>query len=337
MKYVKAIVLKNCKSSGGSAINADVPLSVKDSFLWLWQNFKFLRASSKVKYQPAVRQYLYEASAETLSEIDIAQLPTPSRLLCNSLWDDFNWDEIVASLGKDLQILECGCGNGRYGRRVVKTLEKYSPKYVGFDAVLNNRWAEDAIEMPSMEYRNSRSSDIKAMLDEIKPNLIISQSALEHFSDDYEFFQSVSDYCNGSSHPVLQIHMIPSPACLPLYLHHGYRQYCSVNINRIVDLFRGDYYMQNIRMGGWLEFMSMLLWVTLPTIGMQIFFPNRFPSAFRNKFRRFYLKSIRKIGIKPDRGLEPSSFFCMIIGTGGMSEVNICHGQLIPVSFHQGR
>jgi len=329
--------LKDDQSSGGSLINGDYPLKVKSSIKWLYDNWRFLRKGQRKEYNAIVKKYTYKPSLGAVKEGDHSQLYTPSRLLCNYLWDDLNWSEIVKSLGGKVRILECGCGNGRYGRRVVKHLKQYDPQYLGFDAVQNDSWERHSTEFPDMKYRTELSADIASMLDTFKPNLIISQSAIEHFSDDLNFFTSISEYCNSSTNSIIQIHMIPSPACLPLYLHHGYRQYCSININRIIEKLRGDFYVYNIHLGGWFEFWIMFLWVTLPTIGMKYFFPNRFPSAFRLKFKRSYMKMTKKIGNKQQRSSGPASFFCLIVGSGGVTKPSTNSGKLIPASSNANK
>jgi hypothetical protein len=326
------VSLSDNQSTGGSLLNGDYPLKLKKSIKWLYDNWKFLRKGRRKEYSEIIKNMTYNPSTEAIKKGEILELYTPSRLLCNSLWDDLNWDEIAKSLGGKVRILECGCGNGRYGRRVVSHLHQYDSQYLGFDAVQNDKWETFSTEFPNMKYSNMLSTDIASLLDTFKPNLIISQSAIEHFPDDFNFFKSISEYCNSSSNPIIQIHMIPSPACLPLYLLHGYRQYCSININRIIEQFRGDFYVNNIHLGGWLEFWTMFFWVTLPTIGMQIFFPKIYPSAFRRKFKNSYMKSLRKIITKQSSSSGPASFFCLIIGSSGAIKPSVNAGEFIPVS-----
>jgi hypothetical protein len=64
------------------------------------------------------------------------------------------------------------------------------------------------------------------------------------------YFLHVRDHIRRCQTPVIQIHLIPSGACLRLYRLHGTRQYTPRNISKITRLFGGRSYKILISLGG---------------------------------------------------------------------------------------
>ena len=81
-------------------------------------------------------------------------------------------------------------------------------------------------------------------------NLFISQSAIEHFDDDLDFFGHIRDYVRLTQGPVLQIHLVPSQVCLRLYHLHGVRQYTPRTLSKITRLFAPGASATVYRLGG---------------------------------------------------------------------------------------
>src|SRR5207248_563863 len=81
-------------------------------------------------------------------------------------------------------------------------------------------------------------------------NMFISQSAVEHFDEDLGFFEQIRDYVRETPEPVMQIHLVPSQACLHLYHLHGVRQYTPRTLSKITRLFAPDAYAAVYRLGG---------------------------------------------------------------------------------------
>jgi hypothetical protein len=111
--------------------------------------------------------------------------------------------------------------------------------YTGVDAKRRPNWDELERKFPRFRFIESRSTNILPI---IPPgtNLFISQSAIEHFDGDLAFFEQIRDYTAGcvmSGKPVMQIHLFPAAASLPLYLFHGLRQYTPRTISKITRLF----------------------------------------------------------------------------------------------------
>jgi 2-polyprenyl-3-methyl-5-hydroxy-6-metoxy-1,4-benzoquinol methylase len=88
-------------------------------------------------------------------------------------------------------------------------------------------------------------------------DLVVTNSVLEHISDDrlavFKCGAMVKE--NG-----LQIHIVPAPAGLFLFLFHGYRQY---NKKRLRDLLLEDSSCEFVALGGFGSFLCHLLVVTL--------------------------------------------------------------------------
>ena len=81
------------------------------------------------------------------------------------------------------------------------------------------------------------SSNISEFVDK-ETNLFITQSAIEHFNYDLEYFQQIKKFIDKNKTNIIQIHLFPSPACLWLYLFHGVRQYNFRAIMQIIDIFK---------------------------------------------------------------------------------------------------
>ena len=125
-----------------------------EQFKWLYDNAVFLLKSKKIKLDANIELHIFDAKKSQHKSVELEKLYTPSRLLCNMFWDDIDWDGLAVSLGGTLRILECGCGNGRYGRRVVSKLKNYTVQYLGFDATTNDQWDRYSSQFPEMEYLN---------------------------------------------------------------------------------------------------------------------------------------------------------------------------------------
>ena len=70
-------------------------------------------------------------------------------------------------------------------------------------------------------------------------NFIFSQSVLEHADEDVTLMEEIARYVEAYGRPVLQVHMVPSSACLRLYRYHGIRQYTPRTISPLCRPFVG--------------------------------------------------------------------------------------------------
>jgi hypothetical protein len=131
-------------------------------------------------------------------------------------------------------VAEIGCGSGGLGDLIADHLPDID--YIGCDLHPHPDWEKRT----SARFR-FQVADAKNVAEALHGrNLIVTQSALEHFEHDLIFFRQVADEATISGAPMLQIHLLPSPACLWLYLWHGYRQYSHRRLEEIAALFDPD-------------------------------------------------------------------------------------------------
>ena len=86
-------------------------------------------------------------------------------------------------LKRNYEILEVGCGDGKYGKLLKKIIGRNFKSYLGIDIKKRERWDNSG---KNLKFIKSDCYNIKKYL--IKKNLIITQSALEHFKYDLKFF-----------------------------------------------------------------------------------------------------------------------------------------------------
>ena len=93
-------------------------------------------------------------------------------------------------------------------------------------------------------------------------NLIITQSALEHFKYDLKFFEIIQKKISTKK-KIIQIHLVPSYTSLFTYLCHGYRHYNVNSISRITRLFNNNCQIKLFALGSsrlnWFHFKNITL------------------------------------------------------------------------------
>lgn len=153
---------------------------------------------------------------------------SPSRILSNIFWESIDWRFVNETLQGKIRAIEIGCGNGRYGRMISNLTEIQS--YTGVDIVHSPDW--DSNSESNFDYVQGSYEDFDSIVD--NQNLVITQSALEHFENDLKFFRLIGDYANSVTFPVLSIHLLPSPSGLFKFLLHGIRQYNKRSISNLL-------------------------------------------------------------------------------------------------------
>ena len=175
---------------------------------------------------------------------------TLSRRFSNLFWRDLNWKELKKDLRK-INVFDIGCGAGDITERLYTEYARGKiNSYKGVDVFPHpKRWHKLSSKHKGLSF--SKITDERKILNEIpkKTNLIISQSSLEHIEDDLLVFEQVGTFIEKSKHKVVQIHLVPSAACLWLYLFHGVRQYSPRTISKITRFFK-DSSCQLISLGG---------------------------------------------------------------------------------------
>ena len=163
---------------------------------------------------------------------------SPSRRLTDLFLASLPWWKIAAQMGGDIRLADVGCGNGSYSafyRQVCQCDGTF--EYVGFDQRSYREW--DGLRSDSVSFEVCSASEA-LIRTEKRINVIATISAVEHFTDDLVFFRSLRDYVRDCDYPVIQMHFVPSWACLWLYGVHGVRQYTPRTMRQIRELFSAD-------------------------------------------------------------------------------------------------
>jgi len=186
--------------------------------------------------------------------------PSPSRLFCERHLASMGLAGFAATAG-GLRMHEMGCGSGRAGR--LASVAAGAPiRYRGFDVARRAAWDEP---MPGATMAVFDGEDFAGT---IAPddNFFFSQSAAEHIPGDLAYFEAVARACARAPGPTLQVHYLPSAACLRLYLFHGLRQYPAGALGRIAALQAPDAHSVAVALGGPACAAVHWRWITLPMI-----------------------------------------------------------------------
>ncbi len=156
-----------------------------------------------------------------------------ARRLSDLFWYSLPWDKIKQELG-GIHIFDTGCGSGNYGVRISDVAGSLG-SYTGVDAKEKPNW-EELKKRPNFKLIKSSSNDISQLIPP-NTNLFITQSAIEHFDEDLLFFKQINEFIKKNNRSIMQIHLFPAAATLPLYLFHGLRQYTPRTISKITQIF----------------------------------------------------------------------------------------------------
>jgi hypothetical protein len=182
---------------------------------------------------------------------------TPSRRLCNMFWGTINWENLSDQLGDKVKLLEIGCGSGYFGLKFRDYLGKKFDSYTGLDIYKH-------VDFPgNCTHINDKAENIKDYIFDY--NLVVSQSALEHIKDDRSVLVDLTNLQRSLRKPFLQIHLVPAPSSLFLYLWHGYRQYSSMNLGEISGHLMRTFGVKTkiIPLGSWKSFFTHFFYITI--------------------------------------------------------------------------
>ena len=126
-----------------------------------------------------------------------------------------------------------GAVRGRYALLLQECLKGALAGYVGLDAKPHAQWDEYRAR-PGIELICADAGATKRY--RAAADLIFTQSALETFVNDIEFFMQIATHVSSTNRPTLQLHLVPSGACLATFRWHGVRQYTPRTISRITRL-----------------------------------------------------------------------------------------------------
>jgi SAM-dependent methyltransferase len=163
---------------------------------------------------------------------------SPARALADLFIAKVDWKYCQSLLG-GVRIFDTGCGTGEYALKLRRCSGDALQRYTGVDIRERKEWPELMAKNPWMHLKKLNSSDVReAMPDDT--SLIFTVSAIEHFEKDIRYFARLNDFVATRPGPVLQIHIFPAAAGLPLYVFHGVRQYTPRTVGKLVRCFSSE-------------------------------------------------------------------------------------------------
>ena len=219
-------------SSSVHTLNADLPLDLYQQKLWFNTNIENNRVpNDNLDLNLDIR--LFECDINFHWESLDAGL-TPSRKISNFFWLTLPWQKLFNNFGP-IRIMDFGCSTGNYALNFMKWTD-VPFEYHGFDVRWGSLWEERSSEFQNLKFTQYKGKfGRQHMKDEF--NFFMSQSAMEHVVQDLSYFRLIANYSSEIQKPNIQIHLVPSAACLELYGLHGVRQYTPRTISKISRLF----------------------------------------------------------------------------------------------------
>jgi hypothetical protein len=108
--------------------------------------------------------------------------------------------------------------------------------YHGFDIRCMDVWQERCVLYDNLQFTQyERGFERRHLLGEF--NFFISQSAMEHVVHYLSYFQVIANYLAEMGKPAIQIHLVPSVACLDHFGLHGFRQYSPRTLSKSSNIF----------------------------------------------------------------------------------------------------
>ena len=217
-------------SSSSHVVNADFPMERSDKIKYFVLNLSNNLITKFDSKETNVRKFSPSGTVIVDHVNNLESIISPSRILCDVFWENLDWAMIQAQLKAELRVVEVGCGTGRYGEKLKSFANIES--YLGIDIEPNDHWA--VISSDKIHFQVGSYEDVLNLVR--GQNLIITQSAIEHFEEDIVFFDLIKKYAESCDFPVMAIHLFPSPACLFTMLLHGIRQYNRRAIKQLVKV-----------------------------------------------------------------------------------------------------
>lgn len=253
--------------------------------------------------QPFDVELSWPPSSNRLAEMlgRLESIGSPSRMLCDLFWLDLDWRAIERRLGP-LVVHDLGGGSGRYVRRLRAAAAPVKLRIHVFDVASHPAWASLADQ--DTTFRTFDGRDFAATLSD-GPNLLISQSTLEHVREDLAYFDAVAAYAAGGR-KLLQIHMLPGATGLPQYDLHGWRHYTRDNFRAIAATLPEGSRMSVIGLGD------------LRHVALHCkYFPNgriKLPSPDKGFRRAAYMRAFETLLSDPAPAtVADAAFLCLVI------------------------
>lgn len=260
--------MKNKLSSSIHTLSADKKLSLFKKIFWLFINFVNNNlAPKKVNFKESVikvKKLNIIPSQINWNLLNPRYRMSPSRLIGDMFWSVLPWELIKDEIGQ-INTFDTGCGRGLYALFLNKLIKNMN-SYVGVDFCKRDNWQKLMNQNSFITLIENSSSNISEFIDK-ETNLFITQSAIEHFNYDLEYFQQIKTFIDQEKTNTIQIHLFPSPVCLWLYLFHGVRQYNFRSIMQIIDIFKStNSYFRIYPLGGNSSNLFHFLNITIPSL-----------------------------------------------------------------------
>lgn len=293
-------------SSSVHRCNADGGMSYLGKILWLFLNWLNNSWFPNVKdANLVVCNFIPELSEERWKQ-GHENGASPGRTLSNLFLMELPWDRIQSVLGH-IHLMDVGCGSGNNSTRLQSWSGGRLSSYVGFDVRENESWNDLERLHGECRFVCADVADISGHLSG-DINLIMSQSAIEHFQDDIQLFYEIRAFLDGKGKPAMQLHLFPSAACLRLYPWHGVRQYTPRTVSLLSRTFNDSSYSRLYRLGGSVCNKVLREFVTAPLLRPQQV------DIRRRATPRYYSKRVRA-AIESDIASQQStpSFYALVI------------------------
>ena len=176
----------------------------------------------------------FNINQKLLTKNDLFKSKSPIRLICNVFWQSIDWSLIKLKFNNNLNLLEVGCGDGRYYDFIKKISRIDNIQYTGID--IKKKFIK---KNKNAKFFKDNAYNIDNYLNKI--NFLFTQSAIEHFKYDVIFFKKISKVLNKTDKKFIQLHLFPAESTLYTYLFHGYRHYNLKMISKLIQSFNNKH------------------------------------------------------------------------------------------------
>ena len=290
-------------------LNGDEKLNILQKIFWILINFIRNFDFKKIDKTYWKNLNLNDQDLEN-STHKINFLSSPSRVCCDLFWYNLPWGKISNVLGDNVNAIEVGCGTGRYGNLLGDLIKNFN--YLGCD--INKKKIWDTRTKPNIKFKVINSDHI---YDELKQkNFLFTQSAVEHFENDFLFFKNIQTFIKSTKKPFLQIHLLPSTFCLWKYLTHGYRQYSTSKISELYNTFWKNEFFIACSLGGKNCNIQHIVDITIPMITKRTDYRKKSPKKYKARLKNSISKDLKILN--PKR----ASFYALFIFSNLNKEKN---------------
>jgi hypothetical protein len=287
------------ESTSYHTINSDFQLNAfRKSLYFVFNALNFFFDFRHAKKSLVLEKFhLADSKIETSDDLEGMSI---SRYLSDSFWASVDYNYLREILGSNLRVVDVGCGSGKYSN-ILRLSDEDT--YLGVDISRSPFWLESNVKYAS--FQQTSYLNVNEYLAEI--NLLVTQSAIEHFEYDLLFFKEIQKYVEKSGQPLIQIHLFPAKAGLWTGLLHGIRQYSLRMVLRIVRASKLDNPAILVLLGG--KHSNMFHWDTVT----KYLFSHKYYKVFtsKNGYIEDMLKSVERD--EEQRNPKTSTFFALVI------------------------